>query len=104
MECEELRNLEHAEDLVISLLENAGNAIGELKEIQANDTDKNSALIQYIAAYFDNLTEIKEILISEVNSLASSSTLPLRRPGIDELAISEWQAKIVADNLHEIAN
>ena len=101
--CEELSNLEHAEDLVISLLENAGNAIGELKEIQANDADKNRALIQYIAAYFDNLSEIKQILISEVTSLAGSSTPPIMRPGIDELAISEWEAKIVADNLHEIA-
>lgn len=97
-----LTNLEHAEDLVINLLECAGNAVSELKEIQANNDEKNNVLVQYIANYFDNLYKIKQILISEVNSLNNISQLPIKRPGIDKLAIAEWEAKVIADNLHDI--
>lgn len=97
-----LTNLEHAEDLVINLLECAGNAVSELKEIQANNFDKNNDLIRYIANFFENLDEIKQILVSEVSNLNNPQQFPIKRPGIDKLAITEWEAKVIADNLHDI--
>lgn len=97
-----LENLERAEELVIEILESAGNAINELKEIQANDPDKNSSFMQNSTNYYEKLSQIKQILMQELSSLNPKQSTTIRRPGVDKLAISEWGATVIADNLHEL--
>lgn len=99
---ERLRRLEEAEELVIQLLKAAGQAVGELKEIQANDTDKTAAVLKHTNDYYSKLANIKQILNEELKSLENITQAPTRRPGIDKLAIAEWEAKVIADNLHEL--
>ncbi|KAK8847811.1 hypothetical protein M9Y10_018843 [Tritrichomonas musculus] len=101
---ERLRNLEDAEELVIGLLETAGKTVGELKEIQANDTAKSSSLLTLTKEYYSKLANIKNILNQELDSLKLVNQAQTRRPGIDKLAIAEWEAKVIADNLHELVN
>lgn len=100
---ERLAQLEEAENLIIQLLETAGHTVGELKEIQANDTDKSTALLTLTNDYYAKLERIKNILNEELKSLEHVTQAPTRRPGIDKLAIAEWEAKVIADNLHELA-
>ena len=97
-----LENLERAEDLVIGMLESAGNVFKELKEIQSTEDKKNQTFIQNVSGYYKQLEELKDILIDELDSLQQSQAPVSTRPGIDKLAISEWEAKIIADNLHEL--
>ena len=99
---ERLENLERAEELVIGILEAAGNAIGELKEIQANDEEKTMEFVKHTVAFYDQLKEVKEILLGELNELGHGESTTMRRPGIDHLAIADWEAKVVADNLHKL--
>ena len=99
---ERLARLEEAERLVIGLLECAGRAIGELKEIQANDTEKNTAFATRTTDYYETLANIKKIILEELDSFKGAEVPSIRRPGIDQLAITEWEAKVIADNLHEL--
>lgn len=101
---ERLSKLEEAEGLVIELLETAGHTVGELKEIQANDPAKSTSLLQLTNEYYSKLASIKKILNEELKSLELITQAPTRRPGIDKLAIAEWEAKVIADNLRELAN
>ena len=97
-----LQKLEEAEELVIQLLETAGRAIGELKEIQANSKDKNDSLLMLTNDYYSKLSSIKEIVLSEIRSQENSETTTVYTPEIDNLAIAEWEAKVIADNLHDL--
>ena len=99
---EQLARLEEAEELAIGLLESAGQAMAELKEVQANDGDKNYAFASYTDEYYKKLVNIRNILMEELNDMASSSTVSVRRPGVDQLAIRQWEAKVIADNLHDL--
>ncbi|OHT09518.1 hypothetical protein TRFO_21565 [Tritrichomonas foetus] len=99
-----LANLEEAEELVIGLLETAGQTVGELKEIQANNAEKNNALLSLTNDYYTKLATIKRILTDELNALENVQPASTHRPGIDKLAIAEWEAKVIADNLHELVN
>ena len=40
--------------------------------------------------------------IGELNELGHGESTTMRRPGIDHLAIADWEAKVVADNLHKL--
>jgi hypothetical protein len=97
-----LAQLEVAEQLVVELLESAGQAVAELKEIQANDAERRGAFLAQTDKYCEALKNIKDIVIGELNSLTDHLPPPVRRPGIDQLAILEWETKVVADNLHEL--
>lgn len=97
-----LSKLEEAEKLIIELLETAGHTVGELKEIQANDTEKSNSLLNLSKEYYSKLVTIKKILNDELNSLELITPAQTRRPGIDKLAIAEWEAKVIADNLREL--
>lgn len=97
-----LSKLEEAEELAIGLLETAGRILSELKEIHYTGEDKNRNLIEGTKEYFEKLGAIKTILNQEIESLKQSTPGTTRRPGVDKLAIAEWEAKVFADNLHEL--
>ena len=97
-----LEKLEHAEDLVIELLECAASAIKELKEIQADSSEKEAAFLENCGQYYNKLAEIRNIIFEELDGLDSSSSPPARRPGVDQLTIATWEAKVIADNVHEL--
>lgn len=98
---ERLSKLEKAEDLVIQVLTNAASAINELKEIQANTTEKKKKFFENSYSYYIALHDIQEIIKSELDSISNSQT-PTRRPGVDQLAIASWEAKVIAENLHDL--
>lgn len=99
---ERLADLERAEELAIGLLESAGQAMAELKEVQANDAEKNFAFAKSTDDFYKKLELIRDILSHELDLLAGSKSAPSRRPGIDHLAITEWEAKVITDNLQEL--
>jgi hypothetical protein len=94
--------LEEAERLVIGLLESAGQAVSELKEIQANDDAKDKSFLRGVLDYYTHLAQVKEIILRELDSLSGTWPPPVRRPGIEQLALCEWEAKVVADHLHDL--
>jgi hypothetical protein len=97
-----LGNLEEAEQLVIGLLEQAGAALSELKEIQANDRDKEQGFLVHAADYLKNLVTIRAIILQSLDSLQEQRPPAVRHPGIEQLALAQWETKVVADNLHDI--
>lgn len=102
MEGGRLERLEEAENLVIEILELAGMSVKELKEIQANSEDKTTAFLQNCYIYYQKLANLKEIINSELASLDANPAPTARRPGVDQLAISHWEAKVIADNIHNL--
>ena len=97
-----LEQLERAEDLVISLLECAASSVKELKEIQANSDEKQEAFLQSTEKYLQQLCQIKEIIFSELETIDTKPNPSSRREGIDQLAIANWEAQVIADNIHEL--
>ena len=101
-----IKNLEEAEDLVVSLLELASQAISELKEIQSSN-EKKENLIGYINQYYANLTKVKDILNSEIKlseQVTYQSSGNPSRKGVDRLAIASWEAEVIANNIRDINN
>ncbi|EAY13464.1 hypothetical protein TVAG_206320 [Trichomonas vaginalis G3] len=96
-----LAKLEEAEDLVIAVLNYAAQAIKELKEIQANTTEKKEEFFRNSYKYYIELQKVQEILKSELDTISNAQT-PSRRPGVDQLAIASWEAKVIAENLHDL--
>jgi hypothetical protein len=99
---ERLASLEGAEQLVIGLLEQAGQALSELKEIQAPDRDKEHGFLVHAADYLKNLVDIRRVIMQELDSLSEQRPPAVRHPGIEQLALAQWEAKVIADNLHDI--
>ena len=96
-----LERLEEAEDLVIHILECAAESVNELKEVQAGMQERTEAFYMNCKNYYESLGKLKTILKEEIDSIPSNQTIA-RRPGIDQLAIANWEAKVVADNIHEL--
>ena len=99
-----LEQLERAEDLVINLLECAAESVKELKEIQANSGARRDAFLHNVQSYLEQLKEIKDIVESELDGIDMTPNPPARRPGIDQLAIANWEVKVIADNIRELYN
>jgi hypothetical protein len=62
---ERLAALEEAERLVIGLLESAGQAVSELKEIQANDDEKDKSFLRGVLDHYTHLAQVKDIILRE---------------------------------------
>jgi hypothetical protein len=97
---ERLAGLEEAEQLVIGLLDRVSEALSELKEVQAPDRDKEQGFLIQAADYLKNLVNIKLVIFQELDSLQEQRPPAVRHPGIEQLALAQWEAKAVADNLH----
>jgi hypothetical protein len=87
---------------VISLLEQADAALSELKEIQANDRDKEQVFLVHAADYLKTLVTIRGIVLQSLDSLEPHRPPAARQPGIEQLALAQWEAKVIADHLHDI--
>ena len=98
-----LEELEKAELMVVDALELAGNAMSELMEIQSNNKEKRINITEYSNSYFEKLAEVKRILFEEIDNLEITAPEQTRRPGIPNLALSQWCGEVIAQNLSEIA-
>ena len=97
-----LENLEYAEELVIKIMENIGLSLKELKDIQTMDSDKKDSFQNYAEQVFGDLRKLQDIMTEEMNNVSTNKSRIVRRPGTDLLAITNWEAKTIADELHDL--